>query len=131
MKVKEVMHKGVDWVDPGTSITELAKLMCDRDIGSIPIGQNDRLIGMVTDRDIVCQGLVRDCCDFEAFGKRVGQNVPNAAGAHSRRLSRDFGSGGAFSLQSDPNIYWLDEGITGSEIGATIKCAQDRPLAPP
>jgi len=60
MKVKEVMHKGVDWVSPDTPVTELSKLMCDHDIGSIPIGEDDRLIGMVTDRDIVCKGLARD-----------------------------------------------------------------------
>ena len=60
MKVKEAMHKGVDWVSPDTPVTELSKLMCDHDIGSIPIGEDDRLIGMVTDRDIVCKGLARD-----------------------------------------------------------------------
>ena len=57
MKVKDAMHKGVDWVSPDTPVTELAKLMCEHDIGAIPIGENDRLIGMVTDRDIVCKGL--------------------------------------------------------------------------
>src|SRR3990170_4776559 len=57
MKVKEVMHKGVDWVNPDTPITEIAKLMREHDIGSIPIGENDQLVGMVTDRDIVCKGL--------------------------------------------------------------------------
>jgi CBS domain-containing protein len=60
MKVKEVMHKGVDWVSPDTPVVEIAKLMCEHDIGSLPIGENDRLIGMVTDRDIVCKGLARD-----------------------------------------------------------------------
>ncbi len=48
MKVKEVMHKGVDWVGPGTPITELAKLMREHDIGAIPIGENDQLIDIVT-----------------------------------------------------------------------------------
>jgi CBS domain-containing protein len=60
MKVKEAMHKGVEWVDPNTPVTELAKLMCTHDVGAIPIGENDRLIGMVTDRDIVCKGLSQD-----------------------------------------------------------------------
>jgi CBS domain-containing protein len=55
MKVKDVMHKGVDWVSPDTPATELAKLMRDHDVGAIPIGENDRLVGMVTDRDIVCK----------------------------------------------------------------------------
>src|SRR5712671_326419 len=57
------MHKGVDWVSPDTPVTELAKLMREHDIGAIPIGENDRLIGMVTDRDIVCKGLAVDGID--------------------------------------------------------------------
>jgi CBS domain-containing protein len=60
MKVKEAMHKGVEWVGPDTPVTEVAKLMRANDIGAIPIGENDRLIGMVTDRDIVCNGLTQD-----------------------------------------------------------------------
>jgi CBS domain-containing protein len=63
MKVKDAMHKGVDWVGPETAVTELAKMMRAQDIGSIPIGENDRLIGMVTDRDIVCKGLAKDGFD--------------------------------------------------------------------
>jgi CBS domain-containing protein len=63
MKVKEAMHKGVDWVGPDTPVREIAKLMREHDIGAIPIGENDRLIGMVTDRDIVCKGLAADGFD--------------------------------------------------------------------
>jgi CBS domain-containing protein len=63
MKVKDVMHKGVDWVSPDTPVTELAKLMRQHDVGSIPIGENDKLIGMVTDRDIVCNGLAQSGFD--------------------------------------------------------------------
>jgi CBS domain-containing protein len=55
MKVRQAMHKGVTWVGPGTSIEKLARLMREHDIGAIPIGENDRLVGMVTDRDIVCR----------------------------------------------------------------------------
>lgn len=63
MKVKDAMHRGVAWVSPETPIAELAKLMRDQDIGSIPIGENDRLVGMVTDRDIVCKGVAMDGFD--------------------------------------------------------------------
>jgi CBS domain-containing protein len=63
MKVKEAMHKGVDWVDPDTPVIDLAKLMRQHDIGALPIGENDQLIGMVTDRDIVCKGLAEDSFD--------------------------------------------------------------------
>ena len=55
MKVNEAMHKGVQWVGPDMPVAQLATLMREHDIGSIPIGENDRLIGMVTDRDIVCR----------------------------------------------------------------------------
>jgi len=63
MKVKDVMHKGVDWVSPDAPVTELAKLMREHDIGAIPIGENDHLVGMATDRDIVCKGLAQDTFD--------------------------------------------------------------------
>ena len=60
MKVKDAMHKGAFWVGPDTPITDIARLMQKNNIGAVPIGENDRLIGMVTDRDIVCKGLAKD-----------------------------------------------------------------------
>jgi CBS domain-containing protein len=65
MKVKDAMHKGVEWVGPDTPVIELAKMMRKHDIGAIPIGEDDRLIGMVTDRDIVCKGLALERFDVE------------------------------------------------------------------
>ena len=63
MKVKDVMHRGVTWVEPTISIREIARRMRDDDIGSVPIGENDRLVGIVTDRDIICRGVANgaDC----------------------------------------------------------------------
>jgi CBS domain-containing protein len=63
MKVKNAMHHGVDWVSPDTPLNELAKLMRGHDIGCIPVGDNDKLVGMVTDRDIVCNGLAKNGSD--------------------------------------------------------------------
>lgn len=57
MKVKDAMHNGVTWVEPGTSLQEAAKLMRDEDVGALPVGENDRLIGMITDRDIACRAV--------------------------------------------------------------------------
>jgi len=70
MKVKKAMHKGVDWVGPDTPISDIAKLMRQHDIGAIPIGDNDQLIGMVTDRDIVCKGLARNGFDASRMKAR-------------------------------------------------------------
>jgi CBS domain-containing protein len=57
MKVKDVMHKGAEWVTPQTTVADVAQRMRDLDIGAVPVGENDRLIGMVTDRDIACRGV--------------------------------------------------------------------------
>ena len=57
MKVKNSMHKGTQWVSPDTPVTALAKMMLEQDIGAIPVGENDRLIGMVTDRDIALRAV--------------------------------------------------------------------------
>lgn len=57
MKVRDAMHQGCEWMSPETRVSELARMMRQNDIGAIPIGENDKLIGMVTDRDICCKGL--------------------------------------------------------------------------
>lgn len=59
MKVKRAMHKGATWISPDTPLLEIAHKMKEQDIGALPVGEKDRLIGMVTDRDIVCRGLAK------------------------------------------------------------------------
>jgi CBS domain-containing protein len=86
MKVKDAMHKGVDWVSPETPVAELAKLMRDHDVGAIPIGENDRLVGMVTDRDIVCKGLAQD--NFDA--RRMTARIVMTAEIHCCREDEDL-----------------------------------------
>lgn len=61
MKVKDVMSKECTYISPKTTLSAAAKIMADQDIGFIPVAENDRLIGMVTDRDIVVRGLARGC----------------------------------------------------------------------
>jgi len=57
MKVKSSMHKGVEWVSPDTPVRVLANIMREQDVGAIPIGDNDRLVGMVTDRDVTVRAV--------------------------------------------------------------------------
>jgi CBS domain-containing protein len=57
MLVKEVMSDRVVRVSPEGSLKEVATYMRDGDLGSIPVAQDDKLIGMITDRDIVIRGL--------------------------------------------------------------------------
>jgi CBS domain-containing protein len=57
MRVSEVVTDEVRTVDPGTRVADMTRSMRDGDIGSLPVAEDDRLIGMVTDRDIVLRGL--------------------------------------------------------------------------
>ncbi len=60
MQVSEIMHRGAELIDPNTMIRDAAIRMRDHDLGALPVGENDRLIGMVTDRDIVVRAVASD-----------------------------------------------------------------------
>jgi len=53
------MTRDVRLTAPTQTLREAAKLMAEMDIGALPVGDNDRLIGMVTDRDIAIRGIAR------------------------------------------------------------------------
>ncbi len=53
MKVSDIMSTDVNWVDPSAKLTDIAKMMKDKDVGSIPVVQNNMVKGIITDRDIV------------------------------------------------------------------------------
>jgi CBS domain-containing protein len=55
VKVEDVMTIDVELASPDLTIREAAKLMRDRNIGSLPVGEDDQLTGMITDRDITCR----------------------------------------------------------------------------
>lgn len=55
-KISEIMHRGVEWVSPSTKLSEVAQIMKEKDIGAVPVGKNDRLVGVVTDRDLAVRG---------------------------------------------------------------------------
>jgi len=52
MEIAKAMHPKADWASADTPVSEVAQMMQKDDIGAIPIGKDDKLIGMVTDRDI-------------------------------------------------------------------------------
>jgi CBS domain-containing protein len=59
MKVRDVMTGDVHLTNPERSIREAAQMMAEQDIGALPVGENDRLVGMVTDRDIAVRGVAK------------------------------------------------------------------------
>lgn len=57
MKIKEVMTPKVQCINKHHSIREAAKIMRDCNVGSVPVEDNDKLVGMITDRDLVIAGM--------------------------------------------------------------------------
>ena len=57
MKIAEVMTPNPEVVTPEQPIQEAARRMLDADTGALPVGDGDRLIGMVTDRDITVRAV--------------------------------------------------------------------------
>jgi len=57
MKVSDAMTRDVQMTSPEKTIREAAAVMAAGDFGSLPVGDRDRLVGMITDRDIVVRGV--------------------------------------------------------------------------
>ena len=57
MRVAEIMTKNVKMAAPNDTIREIAKRMAAEDIGFLPVGDHDKLVGTITDRDIVTRGV--------------------------------------------------------------------------
>jgi len=59
MRVSEAMKREVRVATPGQSIRDVAKIMDEINAGSMPVGENDRLVGMITDRDIAVRAVAQ------------------------------------------------------------------------
>jgi CBS domain-containing protein len=61
MQVSEIMCRSVKIASPTDTLQQAARWMAELDAGSLPVGENDRLVGMVTDRDIAIRGDAAGC----------------------------------------------------------------------
>lgn len=57
MQLKEMMTTPVQTVTPDSSLEEVAKKMRTQDVGSLPVCDNNKIVGIVTDRDIAIRGV--------------------------------------------------------------------------
>jgi CBS domain-containing protein len=57
MKIRDVMTRDVELVNPDTSLQEAARKMRETDTGFLPVGEHDRLVGTLTDRDITIRAV--------------------------------------------------------------------------
>jgi CBS domain-containing protein len=62
MRVRDVMSRGVECIGPERTIQEAARKMRDMDVGPLPVcGDGERLVGMITDRDITVRATAEGC----------------------------------------------------------------------
>jgi len=71
MKVKEVMTRDVEFIQPNDSLQTVARKMRDRDIGFLPVYEGNELVGVVTDRDIVIRGIAGDMNPDAIVGREM------------------------------------------------------------
>jgi len=59
MNVSKVMSRDVKIASPDDALQDAARMMQDIDAGALPVGENDRLVGMLTDRDITVRAVAQ------------------------------------------------------------------------
>ena len=75
MKIKDVMTKECNWISPNATLAEAAKVMKDKDIGFVAIGENDKLIGTITDRDLAIRAVAENLAPSTAVKAVMTQKV--------------------------------------------------------
>ncbi|ADY56463.1 CBS domain containing protein [Syntrophobotulus glycolicus DSM 8271] len=57
MSVSEIMSARIFSADQNSSLSDIAKIMKEQDIGAVPVCEGDRLLGIITDRDIIVRAV--------------------------------------------------------------------------
>ncbi|HEX4762669.1 MAG TPA: CBS domain-containing protein [Sphingomicrobium sp.] len=97
MKVSEVMTREVQTIQPDQPVQEAASFMLSADAGSIPVTEGERLVGMITDRDIAVRGVakghgpdtpVRDLMSNDVICARIDDDCEDVASKMSEAQVR-------------------------------------------
>jgi CBS domain-containing protein len=79
---REIMTGGAECVGENESLQEAARKMSDLDVGALPIcGEDDRLKGMLTDRDIVVKAIAQGKSPSDVKAGELGEGKPVTIGA--------------------------------------------------
>lgn len=114
MRISEAMTRDPKIASPDQTIQEVAGIMLDIDAGVMPVGENDRLVGMITDRDIAVRAIaqgkgpqtpvrevmtedVKYCCEDEDLDE-VARNMADQQVRRLPVLNRDKRLVGILSL---------------------------------
>jgi CBS domain-containing protein len=142
MQVNEIMTRNAEVIRPDSTIQDAAQKMEDLDVGSLPVCDGDRLLGMVTDRDVTVRAVsegsdpwttpVRDVMTRQAIYCLEDQDVAVAArimkNNQVRRLpvlSRDHRLVGILAL-ADLAVDLQDDLLAGNTLEAISEPAEPR-----
>jgi CBS domain-containing protein len=122
MLVKEIMTPKMEMISASLTLQEAARRMRDLNIGSLPVAENGKLVGFVTDRDICCRGMadalapnasVREVMSRDIAFCFSDDNVNQAAQQMERRhirrlavLNRDKSVAGFLSVDDLAHYSW-------------------------
>ena len=73
--IREAMTSNPTTIEPGTTAAEAARLMKSEDVGSLPIVESDRIVGVVTDRDLAIRILAEDKSGDTVVGEIASKDV--------------------------------------------------------
>ena len=76
MQISKIMSRDVKIAAPGDSLQHAAQLMAEIDSGVLPVGENDRLVGMLTDRDITVRAVAKGLAPAECKVRDVMSEEP-------------------------------------------------------
>jgi CBS domain-containing protein len=75
MKVAEVMTTNIDSCTPESSCKEVAEKMKELEVGAIPICEDGKLVGLITDRDLVINGIANNLSSESTVSKLMTNDV--------------------------------------------------------
>ena len=74
MQVRDIMTEKPECCEPESTLQEVAQMMADHDCGEIPVMEKNRLVGVVTDRDIACRAVAKGKTPIDTKVREIMSN---------------------------------------------------------
>jgi CBS domain-containing protein len=100
MRIRDIMTRPVELAAPDDSVREAARKMTALDCGILPVGENDRLVGMISDRDIVTRAVAEGYDPDECYVREI----------------------------MSPDVMWCYEDETTDDLARNMACLQVKRL---
>lgn len=120
--VRELMTPGVETVSPSQPLREAAQMMKAGDFGSMPVVEGDRLVGVLTDRDIVVRAVAAGLDTSSTRVSEVASREPVVVAA-----DQDLDE--ALELMAEHRVRRLPVVDDGRLVGVVSRAVLQRRLA--